>query len=298
MVWLTLISLAKCSFYVGIISFIGITAMRRLIRNRYSVQALSTVHKGLMRWLWATLLLSIIGALAIVPLNAGMLLDEGFIGIIDPIMLQITWESSIGEQTLARCIALVLVAICIVWQGQTPLQANYSPALTGLILLTIGTLGWSFTQSGHTATATGLEQLLLAIHIVMAGWWVGSFYPLIALCNLQEPAPLKQTLHHYGKQAAIWVGTLLLSGGLLLLLLIMGVSAEVNTTYLWVMGIKLVLVTMMLCFAAYHKWYLVASLATAQDCKKVKQSIIAEAAIGFLVLGVTATLTSSFGISH
>lgn len=298
MAWLTLLSIAKFAFYTGIISFIGITAMRWLIRASYSAEALHTLHKPLITWLWGSLLLSVIGALAIIPLNAGMLLEDGVAGMTDSLMLQITWESSIGEQALARCIALLLIAVCLFWQAKTRAQAGWSAPFWGLILLTVGVISWSFTLSGHTAAATGLEQLLVAVHVIMAGWWVGSFYPLIKLCSLKEPVALKRTLHQYGKHAVFFVGLLMLSGASLLLLLLLNVSSEVNSTYLWVMGGKLTLVIIMLCFAAYHKWYLAANLHTAADCVKIKHSIIAEATFGVLVLGVTATLTSSVGIAH
>lgn len=296
MSWLILLSLAKFCFYTGVLNFIGIAAMVRLFADSYYSQPENPLPGRYFRWLVVSLILSILGAVATVLLNAGMLMDNGLAGIADPLMLQIVWESSIGQQALARCAALLLMILCTAWAVARRSLIG-SKALSGMMIVSIGVAGWSFTQSGHTAAAGGLEQILVALHVIVAGWWLGSFYPLITLCNLKEPATLKLTLHQYGKQAALLVSVLLLSGSALLLLL-MNVTSEVNTNYLWVMGSKLLLVTIMLCFAAYHKWVLVRELATPADCLNVKRSIIREAVVGVGVLTVTATLTTNFSIAH
>lgn len=296
MSWLILLSLAKFCFYTGVLSFIGIAAMVRLISDSYYSQSENPLPGRYFRWLVVSLILSVFGAVANVPLNAGMLMDNGVAGMTDPLILQIVWESSIGQQALARCAALLVMIFCTAWAVVRGSLIG-SKALSGITIVSIGVAGWSFTQSGHTAAAGGLEQILVALHVVVAGWWLGSFYPLMTLCDLKEPAALKLTLHQYGKQAALLVSVLLLSGTALLLMLI-NVASEVNTNYLWVMGGKLLLVTTMLCFAAYHKWVLVRELTTPADCLNVKRSITREAVVGVGVLAVTATLTTNFAIAH
>ena len=296
--WLSLLSLAKFGFYLGVMGCIGITTMPGFFHRQYQSRIPETFLPSQLRILWATLLVSALGALAVVPLNAGMLLDDGFAGMTDRFMLQMTWESSIGEQARARFIALVMMVACAGWLTVKRSRAVCSWPFIAALGLTAGAIGWSFTQSGHTAAAAWPAQCLIALHVLLAGWWLGSFYPLIRLCQLNEPAPLRYTLHQYGKQAMLWVAGLLLSGGALLLMLILNVNGELNTTYLAVMGIKLVLVGVMLGFAAYHKFRLVAQLKAVSDCVRVKKSIISEALVGLFVLVVTATLTSSFGIAH
>ena len=296
--WLALLSLAKFGFYLGVIGFIGITSMLWLFHRHYTSCIPDSFAGSQLRVLGVSLVISIVGALVVVPLNAGLLMDDGVIGITDRFMLQITWESTIGEQARARFTALVMMVIGVIGAFVQTNNLNWPRNFKAFLLLTTGVISWSFTQSGHTATTSVLAQGLITLHVVMAGWWVGSFYPLLRLCHLAEPAPLRHTLQQYGKQAMVWVSALLLSGTALLILLILNVDGELNSTYLMVMAGKLVLVCVMLGFAAYHKWRLVKALETVQDCLRAKKSIISEAVVGLLVLATTATLTSSFGIAH
>lgn len=296
--WLILLSLAKGSFYLGVVSFIGFCAMRRLFVSCYCSESPEHLYKPLLVFSAISLFFATMGVLMIVPLNAGMLMDEGTAGMLDNFMLQITWESSIGAQAKARFIALLMMVTALAILAKKVCLDQRSAGVWMVTLASVVTVAWSFTQSGHTAAASWLEQALVAVHIVVAGWWIGSFYPLIKLCQLGEPSQVKAILHQYGKQAVLWVAGLIISGSLLLFLLYQNVAGEVNTTYLSIMAAKLALVIVMLGFAAYHKWRLVAKLNTKEDCFVVRKSIIAEAWVGVFVLVVTATLTTGFGIAH
>lgn len=294
--WLILLSLVRLFFYFGVFSFMGYVAMLGLF-NKHATQINPfTSENGLMGWLWCSFFISLVGMTAVVPLNAGMLLDEGLSGVIDPLMLQLVWNSAIGEQTLARGIALSLVLVILIWINQRKRQGG-SSALVFSVLFTSAVIGWSFTRSGHSATTSLAAQLCIALHVMMAGWWIGSLYPLIRLSRTEHAKALQLALQAYGKQAVVWVGILLMSGGILITLLLLNVSSTVNNVYLWVMAAKLTLVCGMLCFAAYHKWKLVGRIETRQDCIAVRKSITAEALIGVLVLMVTATLSNSIGIA-
>ena len=298
--WLSLLSIAKVAYYLGVVSFIGMNAMRLFLRYGRSndLTVHTDWHKPVLRAQWVSLFISLLGASAVVPLSAGMLLDDGFSGMTDSLMLQISWQSSIGIQTQFRLLALLMAMLCTVWGSKIYTGTNTSLAWVCSWLLTCALFAASFTFSGHTAEANWPAKLLVALHVLMAAWWLGSLYPLIRLCRLEDVELLRRQLHAYGNQAALWVGLLLVSGAALFALLLLNVRGEVNTDYLLVMGCKLVLVAVMLGFAAYHKWYLVANLSSTGDCQKVKTSIIAETLVGLLILGVTATLTSSFGIAH
>lgn len=300
MAWLAVLSLAKLGYYLGVVSFIGMNAMRLFLRHGRSdnMTIHPDWHKPVLRAQWTGLFICFIGAVAVVPLSAGMLLDEGLSGMTDSLMLQISWESTIGEQTQLRLLAIVMALVCTGWGSKVYTGANTSLTWLCAWFITAGVFAASFTFSGHTAEATWLAKLLVALHVLMAGWWLGSLYPLIRLCRLDDVAILQKQLHAYGNQAALWVGILLVSGAALLALLLLNVTGKVNAIYLVVMGVKLTLVVIMLCFAAYHKWRLVANLKATRDCQKVKKSIIAEGVTGTLVIAITAILTSSIGIAH
>ena len=297
MVWLTLLCAARFCFYTGVFSFIGIAAMRGLFTSRFPDDHPGIADKHLRRVQWATLCLSTLGTLAVVPLNAGMLLDDGMTGICDPLMLQIVWNSTIGEQTLGRAAALILVLVFTLWMTRCK-SGPWPPLLKAGIVVTVSVIGWTFCLSGHSTATSVIAQLCVTVHVVMAGWWIGSFYPLLRLCQTQRAEALRQTLHDYGNQAVIMVGLLLFSGGVLLTLLLLNVTSTVNSLYLLAMGGKLTLVCVMLCFAAYHKWQLVNRIESDGDCEAIKKSITAEALTGLLVLAVTATITSAIGIAH
>jgi len=300
MAWLSLLSLAKVAYYLGVVSFIGMNAMRLFLHHGRSndLTVHTDWHKPVLRAQWVSLFISLVGAAAVVPLSAGMLLDDGLSGVTDSLMLQISWQSSIGTQTQFRLLAIFMAMSCTAWGSQIYSASGTSLAWVGCWLLASALFAASFTFSGHTAQANWLAKLLVALHVLMAAWWLGSLYPLIRLCRLEDVELLRTQLHAYGNQAAVWVGLLLISGAALFALLLLNVRTEVNTDYLLVMGCKLVLVTVMLGFAAYHKWYLVANLTVSEDRYKVKKSIVSEAFIGTLVITLTATLTSSFGIAH
>ena len=298
--WLALLSLAKVAYYLGVVSFIGMNAMRLLLRHGRSndLTVHADWHKPLLRAQWAGLFISLVGAAAVVPLSAGMLLDDGVSGIIDSLMLQISWQSSIGTQTQFRLLAIIMAMLCTAWGNKLYNGSNTSLAWVCSWLLTSALFAASFTFSGHTAEANWLAKLLVALHVLMAAWWLGSLYPLIRLCRLEDVELLRTQLHAYGNQAAVWVGLLLVSGAGLFALLLLNVRTEANNDYLFVMGCKLVPVAVMLGFAAYHKCYLVANLTLSEDRYKVRKSIVGEAFIGTLVIVITAILTSSFGIAH
>ena len=298
--WLSLLSIAKVAYYLGVVSFIGMNAMRLFLRYGRSndLTVHTDWHKPVLRAQWVSLFISLLGASAVVPLSAGMLLDDGFSGMTDSLMLQISWQSSIGIQTQFRLLAILMAMLCTVWGSKIYTGSNTSLAWVCSWLLTSALFAASFSFSGHTAEASWLAKLLVTLHVLMAAWWLGSLYPLIRLCRLEDVELLRRQLHAYGNQAALWVGLLLVSGAGLFALLLLNVRREVNTDYLLVMGCKLVLVAVMLGFAAYHKWYLVANLTFSEDRYKVRKSIVGEAYIGTLVIVITAILTSSFGIAH
>lgn len=300
MTWLAFLSLAKFGYYLGFVTFIGFNAMRVFLCSQRSLNLMYIVRweEPLARWQWLTLGVALICALSVVPVSAGMLMDDGLSGITDSFMLQIAWESSVGMQEQGRLLALLLACISTLWMSMVQLQSRRKTRLVGLVLLTILALGFSFTLSGHTAEQDWLAKALVMLHVLMAGWWIGSFYPLLRLCDELSVSTLQSCLHRYGKQAMLWVGLLLSSGVALLLTLIVRTEGEINPVYLWVMGAKLTLVLVMLLFAAYHKWRLVPQLHTPQDCLRVKRSVQAEALVGMLVLLITALLTSSIGIAR
>ena len=176
MAWLSLLSIAKVAYYLGVVSFIGMNAMRLFLRHGRSndLTVHTDWHKPVLRAQWVSLFISLLGASAVVPLSAGMLLDDGFSGMTDSLMLQISWQSSIGTQTQFRLLAILMAMLCTAWGNKFYTGSNTSLAWVCSWLLTSALFAASFTFSGHTAEASWLAKLLVALHVLMAAWWLGS----------------------------------------------------------------------------------------------------------------------------
>ena len=203
-------------------------------------------------------------------------------------MLDIVWQSVIGDQALVRIPALILAIIAALLVKSGNINVVLFSRLLSLVALVA--LTYSFTFTGHSAVEGLLVRSLLTFHLIAIACWIGSLWPLYKSCTLMPARSLKAVMHLFGQLAIIIVFVLLISGLTLLLQFIDSIYVLFTSNYGQLILLKLLLVTAMLLLGAWHKLFLV-----PHHIKSLKQSIGVEMSIALLVLITTSVFTTLVG---
>lgn len=214
--------------------------------------------------------------------RAARISGMGLTGAVDPMMLGFVWDSPLGTAAVARIFGEVLVILVLIGGvfGQIA-------GLTGALCIAA-----SFTFVGHSlGDPRWLLSLLLVLHLMAAGFWVGSLIPLWHAAKTTGGAAL---LHRFGQIAIYTVALLALAGVIFAWLMAGSLTALISTAYGWTLLSKLGVVTGLLGLAALNKWRLVPALASGAPtaARHLRRSIGIEAGAVLIILIVTATLTS------
>jgi copper transport protein len=148
---------------------------------------------------------------------------------------------------------------------------------------------------GMTAAPRWLAIAAMALHAVTIGFWAGSLWPLLR-CLDRPAAEAAQTVARFSKRAVAAVATLVVAGLVLAILQLGGtVAALASTPYGQLLLLKLALVALVLCLAAYNKLRLTPALAhgEAQAAERLARSIRLEIAGIGLIVAVTALLSQT-----
>lgn len=205
----------------------------------------------------------------------------GLEGMLDPIMLQIVWESPLGSFAMLQVIGcgIILASIAL----------RHSGLLMGVIGATI--IASSFATIGHSlGEPRYLLAPLIVVHILAGAFWVASLAPLY---RASHEANGVVVLHRFGVLAGLTVPVLVIVGLAFAWCMLGSLSPLFTTDYGVTLFAKLVLVAGLLSLAALNKFRLVpAMVQSAQGAgKKLRRSIAFEAiAIGAILI-VTAVLT-------
>jgi copper resistance protein D len=195
-----------------------------------------------------------------------------------PGMRWMALQTAIGQASAARLIAAtVLLATRLRWPGISLAAAVVMVA--------------SFALEGHTVSNGNrlLLAALLLIHFAAICWWLGAFYPLLALTRQAPPDVVAGTARAFGRQAAWIVGALLVAGVALLVVLCDG-ELRLDSAYQQRFAIKLALVAGLLSLAAWNKFRLTPLLdaSYALGAAKLRRSIRCEMAVALVILAATA----------
>ena len=149
----------------------------------------------------------------------------------------------------------------------------------------------SIALTGHTGTASPswLMAPLLALHALLAGFWLGSLAPLLdALERRKEP---KHAIARFSRLAMIAVPLLVLLGIVLARIQLDAWEALNDTRYGLLVIAKVLLTALLLGLAALNKSVLTPLLPRSAD--RMATAIRAELAIGLAILAVTAFLSQT-----
>ena len=278
-IWGIAAILAKLMLYIGFVGSVGLVIIQAAFADlvsplREKMQMKAAALAGM------ALATSVLGFML-----SGAALTGGADGMTDPEMLNLLWQTPVGDALVHRVAGAGLIIIGVF----TPRVGRWIALAGGLIAL------WSFAQIGHIP---GLQssgvRLLLLMHLLGAAYWIGVLGPLRALSRRPEHIVNAATLgHRFGQAASVIVPGLMLAG-LIMAWLLGDMRALVATGYGQTLLVKLVLVGAVLTLAAANKLRFVPAMQAGDDnaARHLARSIEIETAVILVVLAATATLTS------
>lgn len=272
--------------YVSICAAIGGVCSLQLVK------ADGLLKKPLLQYSLAFSLIGVIAGLSHFFVRVGAVLEEGTAGMFEPDMVSIMWESAVGDALMLRVWGYALLLIALVMHLR---PRGYLKEL--LALVGIGLLAFSFAKAGHGVEQSLFFQWVLALHIVLTAWWMGSLYPLWLICRRMEYASAHEVLERFG-QLAVGAVLVLFSCGLFLSYKLTGWNGLLSSEYGTLLLIKVALVGLILVFAAVHKFYLVPQLLVSKDSNQLKRSIMLEKLGGLSILAITTVITTLVGPVH
>ncbi|MGJ8691356.1 MAG: copper resistance D family protein [Thalassotalea sp.] len=292
--WSVFLLLLKLTSYFAIASLAGTLLMRVLNSKTDNVMIIS-FYRYLKGWQLVFLTLGCAASLLQVPIEAGAIAESGLAGMVDPFMLEIVWQSVIGEQAVIRVPAFI-VAIIAVASWQTHHSASSTIKLNFLILLLmLAFITYSFTFTGHSANETILIKSTFVLHLIAIASWLGSLWPLYKSCQLLPLQTVKRLMHRFGQFAIVIIAVLLISGSTLLLAYLNTWAELFTSNYGQLILLKLLLVSAMLLLGAWHKLFLVPQIEQPHHILTLKRSISVEMLIALFVLLTTSIFTTLIG---
>lgn len=291
-IWNTVIVLSKIVFYVGFACIAGYTFFKQVFEQSEPHNNLAIAN---LKWIRASIIVALIANAIWFFASTGAMVEEGIQGALEPDMLGIIWDSSIGDGTLLRGLGLVLAIFAITSHikfKSVALSNNIKQSLLGLSLLL---LSYTFSLFGHVSELEVFEKVLLMLHVLVMAWWFGALFPLKQACHEQDYEQLYSLMDKFGRQASIAVSLLLIAGLWLAFQLVGNVCELFSSSYGQTLLLKLALVTSILGIAAKHKLKLVPQLKNSDGREALSKSISIEMVVACAILSVTAGLTSVVG---
>jgi len=291
-IWNTVIVLSKTTFYIGFACIAGYTFFDRAYSG-------NVIENGKERsFSQITILSAFIAFIANAVwffANTGAMVEEGISGAVDLDMIDIMWDSSIGDTALWRSIGLIGATTVVMFSSRFTERKQSKHVQQALLVICLFVFSYSFTLIGHISDMGVFEKTLLMVHVIVMAWWFGALYPLKKACNTLGRDELYQLMEGFGKQASVMVSLLLVAGLLLAIQLVGDIDALLRSNYGQTILVKLFLVTSILTIAALHKLKLVPNLESHNGREALSKSISIEMVVAVVILFVTSGLTSVVG---
>jgi putative copper resistance protein D len=291
-IWNTVIVLSKIAFYVGFACIAGYTFFRQIFEQNESHNN-SVIAQ--FKWIKTSMIVALVANAIWFFANTGSMVEEGIKGALDPDMLAIMWDSSVGNSALLRGFGLVIaiVTLALPFNFKSVVLNKYLKQ--SVLVSSLLTLAYSFTLLGHASELGVIEKGFLMFHVLVMAWWFGALWPLKRACSQLSYTELHLLMESFGKQASFTLSLLLVAGLWLVIQLVGSLDALISSSYGQTLLIKLALVVSILALAAKHKLILVPQLKNSQGREALSKSISIEMVVAFAILSVTAGLTSVVG---
>jgi putative copper resistance protein D len=236
---------------------------------------------------WALALVFVSGALWLAAQAQAMSGAPLALALDRETLAAVLGETLFGRVSVLRFAAAAALAIALV-----VLRAR---ALVVAGALLSGALLASIAWTGHAAAEQGADRAVHlcadALHLLAAGAWVGSLWPLAAALRTEDPAAAARAARRFSALGIACVTTLLVTGVANAWYTVGGVPALVGTEYGRLLSAKLALFAAMLAFAAVNRLRLTPRLpASPPAAAQLRRNAFVEAALGLAVLGVVGAL--------
>jgi copper resistance protein D len=211
---------------------------------------------------------------------AGMF-DRGFTSMI--------LRAGEGRASGVRIVGLALILFAL---SKNPVYRG--PAIAGAI---IASTSFAWVGHIHGLMPNTAPSLLLCLHLVCAAFWLGALPPLLIIAAGGNVPQVAAAAARFGKLALRVVALLLAAGASLLVMLIGSAAQFWGSDYGRMMAIKLLAVAALLGLAAWNKLVLTPRLlrGDARALSLFKRSVLAEMAVGTVILLTTAAFTTFTG---
>jgi putative copper resistance protein D len=198
---------------------------------------------------------------------------------------QAAMATTFGQMFVLRLV-LILALTATVWLG----HLRWSALLSGAALVTIAVTSHAarFSPGGFYAVGAINDGL----HLLTAGYWIGGLCALAAMLAQRGSAPrLGLAISVFAEWGMIAVALLIMTGMINALMVLLGSPGHDSTSYLLVLGTKLVLVTAMIALALLNQFRLLPRLQKAENILRLRRNVGWELGLGLTVIGLAALLT-------
>ena len=239
---------------------------------------------SLLRWFGPTCaVFAILLNSSLIPLQASYLMGE-WSAVQDPIMLQVAWESPLGDSLLLRGFGLFML-LAIIRPNNLAL---------GISTIGCGLIAVSFALQGHTLSEPRwLLGALITVHLLGFIFCIGGFTPLAWLAKRQDNST-GLAARQFGKISILNVPLLAIVGVFLLLLLSGGDWEIIWTAYGQLFALKFLGFMGLLGLAAMNKIFLTPALLQSEERAFVllRLSLVLEMTAVAVILLLTASFTT------
>lgn len=213
-------------------------------------------------------------------------------GIWDGSLQAVLLSSDFGTAIAIRTLGLGM----IVGGSLKPGRFGEASALIGASLVAA-----SFAFMGHTAAndQRWLLAPLLITHLLAVAFWFGALWPLLSAARLEEAAVAGAVIRQFSKAAIRLVPVIFLAGVAMAYALLPDLSA-LRTPYGLSLIAKVAGFSLLMVLAAANKWRFGPKVAGGERfaVKAFRCSVLAEWVLVFVVVAVTAAMTSLFSPEH
>ncbi|SEG06679.1 copper resistance D family protein [Marinobacterium lutimaris] len=289
--WDGLTLLARWLVYISLSTSIGGAISLRLLRRQ------ETILPRLRLYTLVSLMLGFFTSTLYYFVRVGAFAEAGLAGMFDPVMREVLWNSPVGGELLSRLLGLCVLFAALILTLPTNRSGRMGAVEVLSLLLGCLLLGASFARTGHTTQLDFFASALLALHVVLATWWIGSIYPLWLVTHRLSRERARHVLERFGELAINAVVLLVIAGGILLWRLTGGEGLLTTPYGFWVVC-KGALVALILVIAAYHRYQLVPVLMDGGSRHQLKKSLALEKVVGWGIFGATTVLATLVGPAH
>lgn len=283
----SLSAFARACDYLGVLQAAG-TALF-LLRFGHSLEASR----------WRVRRLGVSAALAAMPAVAACLLLDAarmageYRGMLDPELLRLACLSGSGAALLLQFFGLVLIALAL----RRPDSLPFGRAVLAALGVALALL--SFPLTGHTAAHAWRVVLapLLALHVGLAAFWLGSLAPLLLALRRDSLAAASALLRDFSALAGYLVPLLPVAGVAMACVLLPDLAA-LQRPYGLLLVAKSAGFVLLLGLASLNRWRWLPALGAAGTRAALQRSVLAEYVLIAAVLAATATLTTYYSPDH